>query len=553
MQQAESSIDRMIHERQEKGLALSKLGQNPYGNGFQVEYNIAEFDALYSNSDRDALAEIKTEYKLAGRVMAKRKMGKVSFWRLQDGSSAIQLFIQKNALGEEAYENLKLFDLGDIIGVVGTPMRTKTGELTLKVQSLKILTKALRPLPEKFHGLADVEQRYRQRYLDLLVNEKAKSIFKIRSRVIRLIQGYLDERNFIEVETPVLGNLAGGAAAKPFMTHHNALGEDLSLRIATELHLKRLVVGGIDRVYEIGRLFRNEGVSTRHNPEFTTIEFYQAYATYEDTMDLTEGMLRHLVLDLYNSESITYQENTIDFGKPFRRVSIARLVGEHLKQDDEGCSELEAIDSVSKALSLCAGHVVRKDEPWKIIQKMLLDSELNNFTKKASFSTEEDVADTYKRLGVFCDEVLSKERRRDLALHLLYAIFDHEVEPTIIQPTFVSDFPVSVSPLARKRDGDPSVVDRFELFCGGMEIANSFSELNDPVDQKSRFEAQLRSKEQGDDEAHDMDEDFIHALEYGMPPTAGEGIGIDRLVMLLTDSASIREVILFPKMKKLKS
>lgn len=566
MTQPEGSLARIMEERQAKANTFVTLGQNPYANDFDVDLTIAKYEERYGNQDRDVLAECKDKIILAGRVVAQRKMGKVSFWRIQDGRSSLQLFIQKGLVGEEVYDRLKLFDMGDFIGVVGTPMRTKTGELSLKASEIRILTKSLRPLPEKFHGLADVEQRYRQRYLDLIANENSRNIFRTRSKAIRLIQEFLDDRDFMEAETPVLSDVAGGAAAKPFMTHHNALGEDLSLRIATELHLKRLIVGGFERVYEIGRLFRNEGVSTQHNPEFTTIEFYQAYATYKDTMALTEELLRHLVNKIHGTLQIPYGDHSLDFAKPFRTVSIARLVGEHKHLDERGCRKLEAIISVGEALELAVGHTVHGEEPYKIIRAGLTDAEALALAEKMGIqqldegvepsiiqSLRDDSKAFYASIGKHVDEMLDRERRRGIALHLLYAVFDHEIEKTLIQPTFLTDFPVSVSPLARKRDGDPAVVDRFELFMAGMEVANSFSELNDPLDQRTRFEAQMHARSHGDDEAHDMDEDFITALEYGMPPTAGEGIGIDRLVMILTNSQSIREVILFPKMKKIKN
>ena len=366
-------------------------------------------------------------------------------------------------------------------------------------------------MPEKWHGLTNIEQRYRQRYLDLIVNEEARKIFKTRSEIISEIRAFLDARDFMEVETPILMDIAGGALAKPFMTHHNALGEDLTLRIATELHLKRLVIGGFERVYEIGRLFRNEGVSTTHNPEFTTIEFYQAYATYEDLMVLTEELLRHLV-------AVIKPGLPIDFSKPFRRVSIARLVGEHIGLSESEVKKLEKTSDVSWALEIAEHRTVTLDTPKKIVQE-------------------------HGELGE------DKVKQRNLALHLLYAVFEHQIEKNLMQPTFLLDFPVAVSPLARRRDGDLAVVDRFELFCGGMEIANAFSELTDPVDQRQRFENQAAQQQAGNEEAQAVDEDFLTALEVGMPPTAGQGIGIDRLVMLLTNSQSIREVILFPKMR----
>lgn len=518
---------RMMEERQQKAAHFKELGQNPYGNTFKPSTTVAEFQAKYFDKTREELVNNREVYRLAGRVMTVRTMGKASFYRIQDRSGQLQLFIGQEALGE-SYEHLKFVDMGDFIGVTGTPMRTKTGELSLHVASFEMITKSLRPLPEKYHGLTNVEQRYRQRYLDLIVNEEARNIFKTRSKIIREIQAFLDARDFMEVETPILGDIAGGAIARPFMTHHNALNEDLSLRIATELHLKRLVVGGFERVYEIGRSFRNEGVSTKHNPEFTIIEFYQAYATYEDLMVLSEELLRRLVFAVHGKYQMPYGEHILDFEKPFRRVSIARLVAEHLGFSLDQADALEKTSDAKWALELAQGRTVTPDTPKLILKEHGLDFPL-------------------PRAGEGQGEGAIAER--NLALHLLYAIFEHEIEPTLIQPTFLLDFPVAVSPLARRRDSDPAVVDRFELFCAGMEVSNAFSELNDPVDQRGRFKEQAKLKAAGNLEAQEVDEDFLTALEVGMPPTAGQGIGIDRLVMLLTNSPSIREVILFPKMR----
>lgn len=508
---------RMIEERQGKAERFKELGRNPYENQFKPSVTAEEFLVKYAHQTREVLTGSAETYQLAGRIMAVRSMGKAAFYRIQDRTGQLQLFMQQASLGE-SYEQLKLLDMGDFIGVSGTPMRTKTGELSLHVTRFQILTKSLRPLPEKWHGLTNIEQRYRQRYLDLIVNEPARAIFKMRSKIIREIQAFLDERDFMEVETPILMDIAGGAAAKPFMTHHNALGEDLSLRIATELHLKRLVVGGFERVYEIGRLFRNEGVSTTHNPEFTTIEFYQAYATYEDLMILSEDLLRRLVALINPSLQIPWGEAIIDFSTPFRRAPISRLVGEHIGLSESEIKKLEKISDVSWALEIAKNRTVTPDTPQKICQEH----------------------------GDIGDDLV---KNRNLALHLLYAVFEHQIEKNLMQPTFLLDFPVAVSPLARRRDGDLAVVDRFELFCAGMEVSNAFSELTDPVDQRERFESQARQKQAGNEEAQEVDEDFLTALEVGMPPTAGQGIGIDRLVMLLTNSQSIREVVLFPKMR----
>jgi lysyl-tRNA synthetase len=603
---SDTPLERLIAQRVEKAEKIRAAGLLPYANDFQPEITCEEFLEKYRESSRDELGEVKAVHTVAGRIMALRSMGKATFLRIQDRTGTLQVFLQQDRVGKEAYKRLKLADLGDIIGVAGTPMRTKTEELTIGADGWRVLTKALRPLPDKWHGLTDVEQRYRQRYVDLVVNPDARRIFKARTRIISGIRKFLDHHDYLEVETPILGDLAGGANAKPFVTHHNSLGLDLYLRIATELHLKRLVVGGFERVYEIGRQFRNEGISTRHNPEFTSIEFYQAYATHEHLMDLTEEMLSGLVEELHGSSSISYQGNTLDFARPWRRATIAELVGEHLGMPAAEASALNRIASVQKAMSLADGHCVNAEEPLLICLKELTDDEAEQWIPGLPDAEEPDQpmldraraalkagGETfYQELGTAIDRGLEIEeddpasgfdrndevtdpaerdvtpeagqaplipnedvdhprhRRRRLALHLLYAIFDNEVEEKLQNPTFVTDFSVSVSPLARRRDGDPSVVDRFELMCGGMEIANAFSELTDPVDQKGRFISQLLHKERGDDEAHALDEDFLRALEVGMPPTAGEGIGIDRLVMLLTDVPSIREVILFPQLKK---
>lgn len=560
-----SSIERIMNERRAKARELSSLGFNPYGNGFKPSLAIEAFIARFNDKSKEELETVNERFDISGRVIAIRDMGKAAFLRIQDPSGQLQLFLQQNVLEPHYVAAFKLIDVGDFVGVSGRPMKTKTGELSLNLSVFKPLTKALRPLPEKWHGLSNVEQRYRQRYLDLIVNDNTRAVFKARSKIIRGIQQYLDDRGFIEVETPILMDVAGGAEARPFMTHHNALGEDLSLRIATELHLKRLVVGGIERVYEIGRLFRNEGVSTRHNPEFTTIEFYQAYATYDDFMSLTEELLRSLAKKVQGTEVITYQGHTIDFSKPFRKVPIAQLVAEHLGMDQAGIASLVAISSVDRAIEVSLGHMLIEEIIGTCLSELSHDEMASflpfcfkgqhNFRsleidKEKARLAKELNRDQVLEIGRVLDGKLDHERRRRLALHILYGVFDHEIEEKLIQPTFITDFSVSVSPLARKRDGDPAVVDRFELMCAGMEIANSFSELSDPDDQRGRFEKQVVQKAMGNVEAPDLDEDFLHALEVGLPPTAGEGIGIDRLVMILTDSPSIREVILFPKMRK---
>lgn len=564
---SESSIDRIMNERRAKGRELISMGRNPYSNGFYPSMDNQEFFTRFSEKSREDLETIDQQFSLAGRVMAIRNMGKAAFLRIKDAHAEIQLFVQKDALSEEDFASFKLVDVGDIIGVTGQPMKTKTDELSLKLSQLSMLTKALRPLPEKWHGLSNVEQRYRQRYVDLIVNDNTRRIFRTRSKIIRGIQKFLDDRGYIEVETPILMDIAGGAEAKPFLTHHNTLGEDLSLRIATELHLKRLVVGGIEKVYEIGRMFRNEGVSTRHNPEFTSIEFYEAYKTYTDFMDMTEVLFRELVMSIHGRTEINFGEHTIDFGKPFRRVPIAQLVAEHLGYAANDIPKIIAITSVEYAIKISLGHMKSEDLIATCLMELSaseMNASLSKYFSDGAVTETTMLADEAKRLskalsaeeisafGAAIDTHLADApaRRRRLALHILYGVFDAEVEEKLIDPTFITDFSVSVSPLARKRDGDEAVVDRFELIIAKMEIANAFSELTDADDQRERFMKQMQQRAMGDEEAPDLDEDYINALEVGLPPTAGQGIGIDRLVMILTDSPSIREVIPFPKMRK---
>jgi lysyl-tRNA synthetase class 2 len=445
----------------------------------------------YSELSEDELKDFSDEFSLAGRVMAIRDFGKSLFFHIADRSGRIQGYIKRDVVGEDEHKAFKKFvDLGDFVGIIGNLFKTRTGELTLNVTEYKFLTKSLHPLPEKWHGLKDVEVRYRQRYLDLVSNPEIKEIFLTRSKIIKLIREFLDNRDFVEVETPILHPIAGGAAARPFETHHNALDLDLVLRIAPELYLKRLVVGGIERVYEIGRTFRNEGVSTQHNPEFTMLELYQAYATYEDLMDMTEELICHISHEIKNTLKFEYEGVEIDLTRPWKRMEISESIREEL------------------------GDEVLSD-----------DKEL--FKKADS-------------LGIDHKGIRGKA---------ITEIFECIFEERLINPTFVYGFPLDVSPLARKNEENPEITDRFELYIFGREIANAFSELNDPVDQKERFEKQIELKNKGEEETHEMDQDYVTALEHGMPPTAGEGIGIDRLVMLFTNSPSIREVIFFPHLR----
>lgn len=431
---------------------------------------------------------------VAGRIMSKRVMGKASFAHIMDAKGKIQIYVQVNQIGEEEYENFKSFDIGDIIGVKGEVFRTKKGEISIKAQDIILLVKSLQPLPEKWHGLKDPDLRYRQRYVDLIVNPEVKKTFIIRSQVIRGIRKYLDDKGYLEVETPILHNTAGGAAARPFITHHNTLDIDMYMRIATELHLKRLIVGGFDKVYEIGRIFRNEGMSIKHNPEFTSIELYEAYADYEDMMNLTEEMISSVAKEVLGTMFVSYQGQEIDLTPPWRRMTMIEAVREYTGVDF------------------------------------------------ASLSTDEEARNAAKKIGVLVEDNTSWGQ-------VLNAIFEEKVEEKLVQPTFIKDYPIEISPLAKKMKDDPRLTYRFELFITGREIANAFSELNDPIDQKERFMQQARQRAAGNQEAHMMDEDFVNALEIGMPPTGGLGIGIDRLIMLLTDSYSIRDVILFPTMK----
>lgn len=495
IQLSEQEENEQITQRKAKLAALRDKG-HAYPNDFIRNAFAGHLQQDYGYLDHDPLEAKNIRIKIAGRIMTRRVMGKASFVHIQDMSGRIQLYVARDNLPEGTYEDFKGLDLGDIVGAEGLLFKTKTGELSVKVEQLRLLTKALRPMPDKFHGLSDHEQRFRQRYLDLIVNEETRHIFQVRSKIVSEIRHFLNDRGYIEVETPMMHVLAGGAAAKPFVTHHNALDMELYLRIAPELYLKRLVVGGFEKVFEINRNFRNEGTSTRHNPEFTMLEFYEAYATYLDLMDITEAMFRYLAEKVLGQTQITYQGHAIDFSKPFQRLTLKEAILHYHPE-------------------ITAKQLEDREEVKKIAKKHGLDL-------PASMG-----------LGT---------------CHL--ELFEKLVEDKLIQPTFITAYPTEVSPLSRKNEQDESIVDRFEFFAGGREVANGFSELNDPEDQAERFREQLKAREAGHEEAMQYDEDYITALEYGLPPTAGEGIGIDRLVMLFTDSASIRDVILFPLLRK---
>ena len=492
----ELNENELIALRREKLTQLRKSSGNAFPNHFRRDAFSSDLHKNYGVCTKEILEEKKIHVKIAGRMMMRRVMGKASFVHLQDMTGHIQLYVRQNDVSDEVYEAFKHWDLGDILGAEGFLFITKTGELSVHVERIILLTKSLRPLPDKFHGLTDVEARYRQRYLDIMVNEESRKVFEARSKIINGIRHFLTERRYIEVETPMLHPIAGGALAKPFTTHHNALDMELYLRIAPELYLKRLVVGGMERVFEINRNFRNEGLSTRHNPEFTMLEFYEAYADYKDLMNLTEELFKTLAVQVCGQADITYQEHHIDFSKPFARMTVKEAIV-HFNPDVTMAelNNMESAQAVAKRLNI-------KLKPSYGLGKVQIE------------------------------------------------IFEETAEHRLIQPTFITEYPAEVSPLARCNNNDSFITDRFELFIGGREIANGFSELNDYADQAERFQKQMDDKAAGDDEAMPYDADYVRALEHGLPPTAGEGIGIDRLTMLLTNSPSIRDVILFPLMRQ---
>jgi lysyl-tRNA synthetase class 2 len=484
-----------IKQRMETVNKLKEMGHPPYPAGLNPSNTAWELHHLYDDKSAEELEQIKENFSIAGRIIAIRAFGKAGFVQVQDRTGKIQIFVQKQSLNEDLFKLYKMFDVGDFAWFKGPIFKTRTGELSIKAEDLKIATKSIRGLPEKWHGLTDVETRYRNRHIDLIVNQDVKKTFHARSHIIQVMRDFFNARGFLEVETPMMHQIPGGAAAKPFVTHHNKLGCDLFLRIAPELFLKRLVIGGLERVYEINRNFRNEGISIQHNPEFTMLEFYMSYATYEDLIKLTEELIPHIAQKVLGKTTVNYQSTEINLSPPFKRYTLKESLIKVGKLNPE------ILESKEKALNFALS------------------------------------------LG---DELKSKKEGLGA---ILAEIFELTVEKQLIQPTFITEYPTEVSPLARKNDKDPSVTDRFELFIYGREIANAFTELNDPLDQAERFREQLAALNRGDDEAMHFDQDFIEALEHGMPPTAGEGIGIDRLVMILTDSASIRDVILFPQLK----
>ncbi len=485
--------------RREKLEKYRELGIDPFGQRYDVTDHAEDLKAKYANYSEEELEAMESHGNVAGRIMFIRKMGKASFFSIQDKTGFMQVYIRKDVVGEENYNVFKLADIGDIVGVEGTMMKTQTGELTLRATKYTHLTKALKPLPEKFHGLTDTEERYRRRYLDLIMNQDSKRVAILRPRIVRAMQEYFDNLGFIEVETPVLQNIQGGASARPFITHHNALDCDFYLRIATELHLKRLIVGGLERVYEIGRIFRNEGMDRTHNPEFTTVELYQAFGNLESMMELNEGVIRHCAMKVIGKEQFRNPFNPdgelIDISKPFRKVSMCDLIKEKTGVDFKNNHY-----TLEEALAIAKEH---------------------NVPVEAHFEVG----------------------------HIINAFFEQFCEEDLVQPTFLMGHPIEISPLTKKDPKDPRFVERFELYIGGHEFSNAYTELNDPIDQKERFLEQLAEKDKGNDEANGMDQDFLDALEYGMAPCGGIGIGIDRLCIFLTETDSVRDVLLFPQMK----
>jgi lysyl-tRNA synthetase class 2 len=491
---SQEELNDQLQVRRDKLTRYRDQGIDPFGKKFERSHDTDALKEQFNPSSKEDLEELSPNVILAGRIMTKRGKGKAGFAHIQDLKGQIQIYVRQDEVGDLQYGVFDTIDLGDTVGVTGTVFKTKVGELSIRVTDFQLLSKSLRPLPEKFHGLKDVEQRYRQRYLDLIMNPESRATFVTRSKILQSMRRYLDGQGFLEVETPTMHSIPGGAAARPFITHHNALDMQLYMRIAIELHLKRLIVGGLEKVYEIGRVFRNEGISTRHNPEFTMLELYEAYADFEDIMDLTESLISHIAEEVLGTTTVTYGEYEVNLKPNWARIHMVDAIKEHVGVDF-----------------------------WN----QMTDEEARKLAKEHNVEIKETMT-----FG-----------------HIVNEFFEQRVEEKLIQPTFIYGHPLEISPLAKKNEKDPRFTDRFELFIVAREHANAFTELNDPIDQRERFEAQLVEREEGNDEAHMMDEDFVESLEYGMPPTGGLGIGIDRIVMLLTNSPSIRDVLLFPQMR----
>jgi lysyl-tRNA synthetase class 2 len=530
----DSEFERNLFELRRGKLAeIEKLGQAAYPNQFPASHTIPQIRAKWGETTAETLEAERVTVAIAGRIMAIRVMGKAGFATLQQGGERLQIYVRMDAVGEQGWALYKLLDLGDHVGVSGYLFRTRTGELSVHVERLTFLAKAMLALPEKFHGLADVELRYRQRYVDLFANLEARAVFVKRAKVLRAMRRFFDERDYLEVETPMMQTIAGGANARPFTTHHNALDMDLFLRIAPELYLKRLVVGGLDRVYEINRNFRNEGVSTQHNPEFTMLEFYQAYANYRDMMQLTEDLVEYVAREVNGTTVTEFDGNTIDLAK-WTRLTMREAIREYWPEEAGPKPALTAFQSAE-------------------VLQARIRAAVDSLETVEAHGRQQPIAERLSELktirtamgAVYYDSMKGAPLGK-----LIYNLFEAVVEPFLIQPTIIYDYPTVVSPLSKAKPDDPEHVERFEFFAGGFELGNAFSELNDPVEQHKRFEDQLAERDRGDDEAHQMDEDYVRALAYGLPPTGGEGIGVDRLTMLLTGSKSIRDVILFPLMRK---